>query len=81
LDTTFYGDAVGHWEGETLVIDSVGFNDLTWQATVDDPDVLQKPWTMNARTAFLNTNPNASFAEGLLCEERDQSHMVTKEHH
>jgi hypothetical protein len=29
-DVTFYGDAVGHWEGDTLVIDSVGFNDLTW---------------------------------------------------
>ena len=26
----FYGDAVGHWEGETLVVDAVGFNDITW---------------------------------------------------
>jgi hypothetical protein len=24
------GDAVGHWEGDTLVVDSVGFNDRTW---------------------------------------------------
>ncbi len=30
LDVTFYGDSVGKWEGDTLVIDSVGFNDLTW---------------------------------------------------
>src|SRR5213083_2913942 len=29
-DVTFYGDSVGRWEGNTLVIDSVGFNDLTW---------------------------------------------------
>ena len=29
-DTTFFGDAVGHWDGETLVIDSVGFIDTTW---------------------------------------------------
>ncbi len=30
IDVTFYGDSVGKWEGDTLVIDSVGFNDLTW---------------------------------------------------
>ena len=29
-DISFYGDAVGHWEGDTLVVDSVGFNDTTW---------------------------------------------------
>ncbi len=27
---TYYGDTVGHWEGDTLVLDSVGFNDRTW---------------------------------------------------
>lgn len=31
-DITFWGHAVGHWEGDTLVIDAVGFNDLTWLA-------------------------------------------------
>ena len=30
FDQTFLGDSVGRWEGETLVIDVVGFNDLTW---------------------------------------------------
>ena len=29
-DVHFYGHSVGRWEGETLVIDSVAFNDLTW---------------------------------------------------
>lgn len=29
-DQTFMGDAVGRWERDTLVIDTVGFNDLTW---------------------------------------------------
>jgi hypothetical protein len=24
------GDSIGHWEGNTLVVDSVGFNDKTW---------------------------------------------------
>jgi hypothetical protein len=24
------GDPVGHWEGDTLVVDVIGFNDRTW---------------------------------------------------
>ena len=27
---TWYGDSIGHWEGDTLVVDSVGFNDKFW---------------------------------------------------
>ena len=29
-DQTFNGDAIGRWEGDTLVIDVVGFNDVSW---------------------------------------------------
>src|SRR6476619_1789710 len=29
-DTTWYGDAVGKWEGDTMVIDIIGFNDESW---------------------------------------------------
>jgi hypothetical protein len=29
LDNNYQGDSVGHWEGDTLVIDTVGFNDKT----------------------------------------------------
>jgi hypothetical protein len=28
-DPTWMGDSVGHWEGDTLVVDTVGFNDKT----------------------------------------------------
>jgi hypothetical protein len=31
-DITFWGHSVGHWDGETLIVDSVGFNDSTWLA-------------------------------------------------
>ncbi len=30
LEPTFMGDSVGHWEGDTLVVDVTGFNDKTW---------------------------------------------------
>jgi hypothetical protein len=29
-DVLFWGHSVGRWEGDTLVIDSIAFNDLTW---------------------------------------------------
>jgi hypothetical protein len=72
-DPTWMGDSVGHWEGDTLVVDSVGFNDRTelpgayrhsealhvverfhrtdfdhlqWEATIEDPNVFAKPWTL-----------------------------------
>ena len=30
LDLTWLGDSIGKWEGETLVVDTAGFNDQTW---------------------------------------------------
>ena len=29
-DPTYDGDSVGRWEGDTLVVDTIGFNDITW---------------------------------------------------
>ena len=105
-DTTWYGDAVGKWEGDTMVIDIVGFNDeswlgwpgwlhsnnmhvverytrngntLTWQSTVEDPDVLLAPFVTQPRTLRLNPNPKATLIEDLPCEERDSQHIVTHE--
>jgi len=105
-DTTWYGDAVGKWDGDTMVIDIVGFNDeswlgwpgwlhsnnmhvverytrngntLTWQATVEDPDVLLQPFTQEPLTLRLNPNAKATLIEDLPCEERDSQHIVTHE--
>jgi hypothetical protein len=30
LDPSFMGHSIGHWEGDTLVVDIVGFNDKGW---------------------------------------------------
>lgn len=33
VDSTFMGDSVGKWEGDTLVIDTIALNDRTWLDT------------------------------------------------
>jgi len=34
IESSFMGDTVAHWEGDTLVVDVIGFNDKTWLSTV-----------------------------------------------
>jgi hypothetical protein len=73
---SYLGNSVGRWEGDTLVVDVIGFNDKTWlagtgpfhsdalhiterftrvdkdqidyQVTMEDPNVLTKPWTLRS---------------------------------
>ena len=37
LGPLWMGDAIGHWEGDTLVADTVNFNDKTWLDRVGHP--------------------------------------------
>jgi hypothetical protein len=30
LNPTWYGDSIGSWDGDTMVVDSIGFNDKFW---------------------------------------------------
>lgn len=30
LDSTWMGNSIGHWEADTLVVDTIGLNDKTW---------------------------------------------------
>jgi len=41
LEPTWYGHSVGHWEGDTLVVETVGFNDLFWFDFVGHPHTTQ----------------------------------------
>jgi hypothetical protein len=107
-DLTLMGDSVGHWEGDTLVVDVIGFVDTSWldihgyfhsedmhvterlrregntlhyQATVEDPTVLQKPWVRNPVRLQLNTDPKIVLWEDPPCFDIDLPHIVDKEHH
>lgn len=37
LNPSWLGDSIGHWEGDTLVVDTVGLNDKTWIDQVGHP--------------------------------------------
>lgn len=107
-DPTLMGDSSGRWEGDTLVIEVIGFVDTSWldkpgyfhshqmrvterlrrdgdtihyQATVEDPEVLEKPWVMNPVVLKLDSDPNETLWEDPPCIEVDLEHLVTKEHH
>jgi hypothetical protein len=34
---TWMGDSIGHWEGDTLVVDTLNFNDKTWLDRIGHP--------------------------------------------
>lgn len=107
-DVHFYGHSVGRWDGDTLVIDSIAFNDLTWldrggyfhsdqmrvterlrregntmtyEVTVEDPEVLLEPWVLTPRQLRINPNPNAFLPEGQPCRDYDRENMVTQIRH
>ncbi len=54
---------------------------VTYTATVEDPDVLAKPWTLNARELKLSTSKSDALLEAPPCVEHDAPHIVTLDHH
>lgn len=105
VDPMYFGDSVGHWEGDTLVVDVThltedtwlgisGYfhspalhvverytrkgNALTYEATVEDPQVLTKPWIMTPQMVRLE---EGMVVEQPPCEERDEQHLVNDDHH
>jgi hypothetical protein len=47
------GHSIGHWEGDTLVVDSVGFNDRTWLDDAGHPHTEQ----LHVIEKYTRTNP------------------------
>jgi hypothetical protein len=109
IEATYMGYTVGHWEGDTLVLDSISFVDSTWlgrgglfhsadmhivekftrkgdeilyEITVEDPDVLVEPWVMPPRTLRLNAAPDAGLVpERAYCEVYETGDIVTQMRH
>ena len=104
---TYFGYTVGKWEGDTLVLDSIGFSDETWlsrggffhtdkmrviekftrvgnqltyDVTVEDPDVLLEPWVLPTRTLRLSPT-NAIIGERGSCTDSEQREAATQYRH
>jgi hypothetical protein len=107
LQYTYMGYTIGEWEGDTLVLDSIGFSDETWlgrggffhsdqmhiiekftrkgneilyETTIMDPEVLVKPWVMPARTLRLSAN-NTIIAERGSCTETEHGEVASQMRH
>ena len=91
VEPGFYGYSVGHWEGDTLVAETIGVKediryqnvphtkdlrikerihqvapDILWdEITMEDPAVLEKPWTV---TVAYKKLPNYTLLE-YICED------------
>lgn len=52
---TWFGHSVGHWEGDTLVIDSVGFNERFWLTREGIPHTAQLHLTERISRPDFNT--------------------------
>ena len=109
LEYTYNGYTIGHWEGDTLVLDSIGFTDATWLArggffhsdqlrviekftrtgndvlyevTIEDPEVLVEPWVMTPRTLRLVDRPGAGLLpERANCSEIEKGEAASQIRH
>jgi hypothetical protein len=60
LEPTWYGHSIGHWEGDTLVIETVGFNDKFWF------DFAGHPHTTQLKTVERYTRTDAATLENVV---------------
>ena len=101
--TRTWGTRSARWEGDTLVLDSIGFSDETWlgrggcfhsdqmrvvekftrtgnqmlyEVTVEDPEVLVEPWVMPSRTLRLVRHQHDHRRAGKLHGERAERSLV-----
>jgi hypothetical protein len=104
---TFYGESIGTWQGDTLVIDSVNFDDSTWlgrggffhsgsmhivekltrvgnelryDMTVEDPEVLLQPWVMPTRVLALGSGDVVQ-PERANCEVYEEGNVTMQVRH
>ena len=103
----YFGATVGHWEGDTLVLEAIGFSDETWlgrggyfhtdqmriierftrtgnqmlyEVTVEDPEVLVEPWVLPTRMLGLSNNPTIISERGA-CTDVELDEVTTQIRH
>jgi hypothetical protein len=101
IGNMYNGDSIGRWEGNTLVVETVGFIDETWigiygwfhsdkmkvverisrvgdtlhyQATVEDPEIFTRPWTMNP---WVSVKTTERIIENPPCVETDFDNLTS----
>ena len=55
LGPLWMGDSIGHWEGDTLVADTVNFNDKTWLDRMGHPHSDEISTSSNASGGWTTT--------------------------
>ncbi len=62
LGPLWMGDSIGHWEGDTLVADTVNFNDKTWLDRMGHPHSERCTWSSASggliTTIWWTTSPS-----------------------
>jgi len=79
-DDTWFGED-GYFHTDAMhVVERIwkDGNNLVWQATVEEPNVLAKPWVMPARSL---TPSKDSLEESPKCTEADAHLLVNDDHH
>lgn len=106
-DPTWMGDSIGRWDGDTLVVDTIGFNDKTelpggfkhtealhvverfhrvdfnnldYEATVEDPNVFEKPWTISAASRCVPISPKWTSSSARIITTTVNSSKRSKSH-
>ena len=75
-DITWYGESVGKWEGDTLVVDSVGFKDSTWLDGVGHPHSEQ----LRVIERIRRVDPNTLHIDFTFEDPVAYTHPWTSEH-
>jgi hypothetical protein len=105
--TAYYGQSTGHWEGDTLVIESINFDPSTWfgrggffhtvsmrtverftrignelhyDITVEDPEVLLEPWVLPTQVLQFNARETV-MAERAFCEVYEEGNETSQVRH
>lgn len=68
LDTSYLGHSIGHWEGDTLVVDVAGLNDETWMGGAQG----------HTEPGVHPGEPNHQIVEKVALIHSDQEHVVER---